>query len=449
MKSLSNKIYLQVIVALVLGAAFGEFAPGLGSDLKFLGDLFVKLIRVLIAPIIFLTIAVGFARMSDLKKVGKVGMIAVIYFEVITTFALILGLLAGNLLQPGAGMHIRPESLDASVAQSYVKSAHGLGFQEQILGIVPNTWMSAFVGGEGIQVLFIALIFGLGMTLARPRPEALAHVFEEASRVMFVIVGFVMRFAPVAAFGAMAFTVGKYGLHSLLPLVLMVVTTYATSIVFVVVVLGTVCRLIGVPLGRLLAYTKEEILITLGTCSSEAVMPQIFRKLEALGCSKSSVGLVLPAGFAFNLDGTCIYLTLAVVFLAQAMDLTLSFADQLGIILVLMVMTKGVAGVAGIGFVTLAAALSAQDSKIPVAGLAILVGVDRFMQESRAVVSLIGNIVGTVVIAVLAGEADVAVLRERLRNPPPTADLLASTPAGGEPAVSAPSGGPAAAAGAR
>ncbi|WP_370204344.1 cation:dicarboxylate symporter family transporter [Bradyrhizobium diazoefficiens] len=287
----------------------------------------------------------------------------------------------------------------------------------------PHHGLAPYVQGEGVQVLFVGLLFGFALMLSRPQPIKLIEVLEDASRAMFTVVGFIMRLAPIAAFGAMAFTVGRYGLISLVPLMKMILTVYSTSILFVIGVLGAVTWCAGIPLWKLLNYTKEEILVTFGTCSSEAVMPQLMKKLEAAGCSKSSVGLVLPAGYAFNLDGTCLYLTLAVVFLSQALDLPLSFADQVEIILILMVMTKGVAGVAGIGFVTLAATLSAHSSKIPVAGLALLVGVDRFMQEARAVTSLIGNIVGTIVISKWAGELDMAVLHHVLINGAPVPEL--------------------------
>ncbi|HKS18878.1 MAG TPA: C4-dicarboxylate transporter DctA [Bradyrhizobium sp.] len=418
-KSLGSKVYVQVLLGLVLGAVVGELYPQFGASLKVVGDLFIKLIRMVIAPIVFLTIAIGLARMSDLKKVGRVGLIAVVYFEIITTIALLLGFIAGHLVAPGSGMHVRADTLDAAATANYVKSAQSLGLVDQIMGIVPSSWAGAFVQGEGVQVLFVALLFGFALMLARPLPSRLVEVLEDASQTMFTIVGLIMRLAPIAAFGAMAFTVGRYGVMSLVPLLKMVLTVYGTSFLFVILVLGAVTWIAGIPLGKLLKYTKEEILVTFGTCSSEAVMPQLINKLEALGCSKSAVGLVLPAGYAFNLDGTCLYLTLAVTFLAQALDLPLSLSDQIEIIIILMVMTKGVAGVAGIGFVTLAAVLSAHDSKIPVASLALLVGVDRFMQEARAVTSLIGNIVGTVVIAKWAGELDEARLQEQLRDSRP------------------------------
>jgi aerobic C4-dicarboxylate transport protein len=410
-------LYVQVLIALVLGVMVGYLYPGIGSDLKVLGDLFIKLVRMLIAPIVFVTIVLGLARIGDMKSVGRIGLIAIVYFEVITTIALLIGLTVGNLAGPGRGMNVDPATLDAAATQSFVKSAQGLTFSEQLLGVIPNSWVGAFVQGEGIQVLLVALLFGFAVMASKGASEATVKILDEFSHILFRIVGYVMRLAPIGAFGAMAFKVGRYGLTSLLPLAKMIVAVYLTSIFFIAVVLGAVARLAGFSLWRLLVYTKEEILITLGTCSSEAVMPQIIRKLEWLGCPKPVVGLVLPAGYAFNLDGTCLYLTLAVIFLSQALNIPLSIADQIEILLVLMLMSKGVAGVVGIGFVTLAAALSVHGGKIPVAALALLIGIDRFMSEARAVTSLIGNIVGTLAVARWVGGVDMAVLRERLANP--------------------------------
>jgi aerobic C4-dicarboxylate transport protein len=418
-------LYVQVLVALALGVLVGYLYPAFGSDLKVLGDIFIKFVRMLIAPIVFVTIVLGLARIGDIKSVGRIGLIAIVYFEVITTIALLIGLAIGNLAGPGRGMNVDPATLDAAATQSFVKSAQGLTFSEQLLGVVPNSWVGAFVQGEGIQVLLVALLFGFAVMASKGATEATVRFLDELSRILFRIVGFVMRLAPIGAFGAMAFTVGRYGLTSLLPLVKMIATVYLTSFLFIALVLGAVARLAGFSLWKLLVYTKEEILITLGTCSSEAVMPQIMTKLEWLGCPKPVVGLVLPAGYAFNLDGTCLYLTMAVVFLSQALNIPLSIGDQIEILLVLMLMSKGVAGVVGIGFVTLAAALAVHGGKIPVAALALLIGIDRFMSEARAVTSLIGNIVGTVAVARWVGGVDMAVLRERLADP--TAGVLPHT----------------------
>ncbi len=321
-------------------------------------------------------------------------------------------------------MNVDPATLDATATQTFIKSAQGLTFSEQLLGVIPSSWVGAFVQGEGMQVLLVALLFGFAIMTSKGASEATVKVLDELSQLLFKIVGFVMRLAPLGAFGAMAFTVGRYGVTSLLPLVKMIVVVYATSLVFVALVLGAVARLAGFSLWKLLVYTKEEILITFGTCSSEAVMPQIMTKLEWLGCPKPVVGLVLPAGYAFNLDGTCLYLTLAVIFLSQALNIPLSITDQIEILLVLMLMSKGVAGVVGIGFVTLAAALSVHGGKIPVAALSLLIGIDRFMSEARAVTSLIGNIVGTVAVARWVGGLDMAVFRERLAAPMRVAEMV-------------------------
>lgn len=417
-------LYVQVLVAIVLGIAVGYLYPAIGSDLKVLGDIFVKFVRMLIAPIVFVTIVLGLARIGDVKSVGRIGLIAIIYFEAITTVALLIGLVVGNMAGPGRGMNVDPATLDATATQTFIKSAQGLTFSEQLLGVIPSSWVGAFVQGEGMQVLLVALLFGFAIMTSKGASEATVKVLDELSQLLFKIVGFVMRLAPLGAFGAMAFTVGRYGVTSLLPLVKMIVVVYVTSLVFVALVLGAVARLAGFSLWKLLVYTKEEILITFGTCSSEAVMPQIMTKLEWLGCPKPVVGLVLPAGYAFNLDGTCLYLTLAVIFLSQALNIPLSITDQIEILLVLMLMSKGVAGVVGIGFVTLAAALSVHGGKIPVAALSLLIGIDRFMSEARAVTSLIGNIVGTVAVARWVGGLDMAVFRERLAAPMRVAEVV-------------------------
>jgi aerobic C4-dicarboxylate transport protein len=400
-----NTLYLQVLVAIVLGVIVGYVWPEFGAKLQPLGDAFIKLIRMLIAPIIFTTVVVGLAGMGDLKKVGRVGLKAIVYFEVVTTFALLIGLVVANVFRPGAGFHATPESLDAGAVASYATKAHALSTVDFLMNIIPRTFVGAFVEGEILQVLLLAVLFGLALGRLGEHARPMMNLLNEVARVLFGIVGIVVRLAPIAAFGAMAFTVGKYGLGSLARLASLMACVYLTCFVFVFVVLGLIARANGFSLWRILKLIREELLIVLGTSSSESALPLLMQKMERIGCARPVVGIVVPAGYSFNLDGTCIYLTMAALFIAQATDTPLSLLQQLGLLGFLLLTSKGAAAVTGGGFITLAATL-ALVSHVPVAGLALILGVDRFMSEARAITNFIGNSVATLVVAKWEGELD-------------------------------------------
>jgi aerobic C4-dicarboxylate transport protein len=408
-KALARSLYVQVLVAVVLGALLGYLRPGLGAAMKPLGDGFIKLVKMLIAPIVFTTVVTGIAKMGDLKKVGRVGLKGLVYFEVLTTVALGIGLLVGKLLQPGAGVNADPATLDTSAIASYTSSGHALSTTDFLLNIIPKDVADAFARGDILQVLLFSILFGValaGITALRPGASIVLHFFDELSVVLFRIVALVMRVAPLGAFGAMAFTVGKFGIGTLLSLGKLMATFYLTSLLFVLVVLGLVLRRAGLGIFRFLRYLREEILIVLGTSSSESALPLLMRKLERLGCPEGTVGLLVPMGYSFNLDGTSIYLTLATLFIAQATNTHVTLVQELEILAVLLLTSKGAAAVTGGGFITLAATLSAVGN-IPVAGLALLLGIDRFMSEARAITNLIGNGVATVVVSRWEGELDV------------------------------------------
>jgi len=391
-------LYIQVLTAIVIGVLLGHFYPHLGEQMKPLGDGFVKLIKMLIAPIIFCTVVHGIASMDDLKKVGRVGLKALIYFEAVTTLALVVGLVIVNVLQPGAGMDIHPASIDTKSIQSYTTKAGEQSTIEFLMHIIPNTVVGAFAEGEILQVLFFAVLFAFALSLLGERGKPLLALIDTVSAALFNIVGFIMRLAPLGAFGAMAFTIGKYGIATLFLLGKLMAAFYATCLIFIFVVLGTIAWFAGFSIWKFIKYIKEELLIVLGTSSSESVLPRMMAKLENLGCRESVVGLVIPTGYSFNLDGTCIYLTMAAIFLAQATNTELTLWHQLGIIGILLLTSKGAAGVTGSGFIVLAATLSSIGS-IPVASIAIILGVDRFMSEARALTNLIGNGVATVVVS--------------------------------------------------
>ncbi len=395
----------QVLAAIVLGIIVGALWPHFGAALKPLADGFVKLIRMLLAPIVFATVVLGIARMGDLKAVGRVGIKAIVYFEILSTLALVLGLVYVNVFAPGSSFHVDPKTLDTTSLATYTTAAKAQTPTDFILGIIPSSPIDAFARGDMLQVILFAILFGIALTRFRDRAQPLLDVIDLILQGFFGIVAMVMRLAPLGAFGGMAFTVGKYGVHSLLALGQLVVGTYAVSVVFGVVVLGIVARIAQLNLWKLLRYFKEELLITFGTSSSEAVLPRVMAKLENLGCEKTVVGLVVPAGYTFNADGTAIYLSLAAIFVAQATGTHLSLAQQLGVLAILMLTSKGSAGVAGAGFVTLAATLSSIGT-IPVAGLVLLLGVDRFVNAARATLNVIGNTVATVVVARWEGVDD-------------------------------------------
>jgi aerobic C4-dicarboxylate transport protein len=401
-----HSLYLQVLVAVALGALLGFLNPSLGAAMKPLGDGFIKLVKMLIAPIVFTTVVTGIAKMGDLKRVGRIGLKGIVYFEVLTTFALAIGLLVGKLVQPGAGMNVDPAKLDTSAIAGYTASGHSLSTTDFLLNIIPKDVADAFARGDILQVLLFSILFGVALAAFKERGSLVLRGVEELSHVLFRIVAIIMRLAPLGAFGAMAFTVGKYGIGSLLSLGELMATFYATSLLFVLVVLGVVMRWAGLGIFRFLRYLREEILIVLGTSSSESALPLLMRKLERLGCPESVVGLLVPMGYSFNLDGTSIYLTLATLFIAQATNTHVTLAQELEILAVLLLTSKGAAAVTGGGFITLAATLSAVGN-IPVAGLALLLGIDRFMSEARAITNLIGNGVATVVVSRWERELDV------------------------------------------
>lgn len=399
-------LYVWVLLAIVGGACFGYFYPNQAATLKPLGDGFIALVKMMIGPIIFCTIVTGVGKVGDLKKVGRVGLKALIYFEVVTTLALVIGLVVVNWIQPGAGRHVAITAADAAKTAAYQKPMTMTGF---LLNIIPTTFASALTSGEILQVLLVAILFGVAVSRLGSSGEPLIRLLELTTKALMRIVGMLMKLAPIAAFGAIAYTVGSQGLASLLNLGKLMLCVYATMLVFVIVVLGSILRFNGLSLWRYLRYIREEILLVLGTSSSESALPPMFAKMERLGCARSVVGVVLPSGYSFNLDGTCIYLTMAAGFLAQATDTPLSISQQIGILVVLLLTSKGAAAVTGGGFITLSATLSS--TPIPIGSLSLLIGIDRFMSEARAITNLIGNGVATITVAAWEGELD----RERAR----------------------------------
>jgi aerobic C4-dicarboxylate transport protein len=399
-------LYLQVLVAVVAGVVVGYLDPEFAIKLKPLGDGFIKLIKMLIAPIIFATVVAGIAGMGDLKKIGRIGIKSLLYFEAVTTLALILGLLVVNFFQPGHGMNANPATLEANEISSYTAAAKEMTLGEFFLHIIPQTFVGAFAEGEILQVLLIALLFGFGLSRLGEHARPVVELVNQMGRVFFGMVGLVTRLAPIGAFGAIGFTIGKYGITAILSLGKLMACVYLTSALFVFVVLGAIARAHGFSIWKIVSYIKEELLIVLGTSSSETALPGLMEKLHKLGCPRASVGIVVPAGYSFNLDGTCIYLTMSAIFIAQATNTTLSLGDQLGILGVLLVTSKGAAGVTGSGFVVLAATLAATGGKIPVMGIALILGVDRFMSECRALTNLVGNTVAMLVVATWEKELD-------------------------------------------
>ncbi len=410
-----QSLYVWVVLGIAAGALLGWLSPGAGEALKPLGDGFVKLVRMIITPVIFLTIVTGIAGMADLKAFGRVGAKAMGYFLAVSTLALAVGLAVANLVRPGAGLNVAPASLDAHAVATYVDQAHHQSVTGFLLNIIPNTLVSAFTEGEILQVLLVAILFGIALARLGTRGERLLDLLKTLTAIVFRIVHMLMYTAPIGAFGAMAFTVGKFGIAALANLAALVVTFYATSLLFVVVVLGAIAALAGFSIFRLIAYLKNELLLVLGTSSSESALPLLMEKLERAGCPKPIVGLVVPTGYSFNLDGTCIYMSLAALFIAQACNIPLSFGDQLLLMAVAILSSKGAAGVTGSGFIVLAATLSVLPA-IPVAGMALILGVDRFMSECRSLTNFIGNAVATIVIARWERAVDPAALRAALRG---------------------------------
>ncbi|WP_296509280.1 dicarboxylate/amino acid:cation symporter [Rhodoferax sp.] len=415
-KPLYKSLYVQVITAVVLGVFLGHFFPQTGADMKPLGDAFIKLIKMIIAPIIFCTVVVGIAGMEDMKKVGKTGGLALLYFEVVSTLALIIGLVVVNLLQPGAGMHVDAATLDTKAIAAYTAPGKMQGTVDFLLNVIPSSVIDAFAKGEILQVLLFSVLFGFALHKFGGRGTMVFDLIEKTSHVLFDIVGIIMKVAPIGAFGAMAFTIGKYGVDSLFSLGKLMGAFYVTCLLFVFGVLGLISRLHGFSIVRFVRYIKEELLIVLGTSSSESVLPRMMEKMENLGARKSVVGLVIPTGYSFNLDGTSIYLTMAAVFIAQATDTPMDLTQQFTLLAVLLLTSKGAAGITGSGFIVLAATLSAV-GHVPVAGLALILGIDRFMSEARALTNLVGNGVATLVVAKWTGDLDMQRLTEGLKNP--------------------------------
>jgi aerobic C4-dicarboxylate transport protein len=413
-----RQLWVQVLVGAVLGALVGWLWPHFGASLKPLGDAFIKLVKMAIAPVIFCTVAAGIARMGDLKAFGRLGVRTLVYFEVVSTFALVIGLAVGTVLHPGAGFNIDPASLDPKIGAGYAaKAAHGQGLVDYLMNLIPDTFAGAFAGGDLLQVLLVAILAGFACTGLGQFGERAAGVLEDIAQLFFGIIGVIVRLAPLGAFGAMAFTIGKFGLASLANLGAVVGTFYLTSLLFVLIVLGAIARLCGFSILKFLAYIRDELLIVLGASSSEAALPLIMAKLQRLGAGKTTVGLVIPTGYSFNLDGTNIYMTLATLFLAQATNTPLSLGQEATLLGVAMLTSKGASGVAGAGFITLAATLAVIPD-LPIAALALLVGVDRFMSACRALTNFVGNGVGTLVIARWEGDLDMAQLKAELDRGP-------------------------------
>ncbi|HEY4305912.1 MAG TPA: dicarboxylate/amino acid:cation symporter [Gemmatimonadaceae bacterium] len=396
MSKLHKNLTFQVLVAIVLGIVLGAVAPDVGKKMKPLGDLFVNLVKMVIAPVIFLTIVNGIASMHDLKKVGRVGGKALLYFEIVTTFALLIGLSVVNLMKPGQGLSTA--TLTKGDISAYVTQGKAMGTFDFVMHVIPTSFTGPFVTGDVIQVVFLAVLFGVGLAMLAETGTPLLHFLELVSKVFFKIVGIVMLVAPIGAFGAMAYTIGAFGLSALLPLGRLMLCVYATMLIFIFLVLNLILRAYGFSLWEYLKYIKEEIFIVFGTSSSEPVLPQMLAKMERYGCSKSVVGLVIPAGYSFNLDGTSIYLSMASIFIAQAFGIHLTLAQQLELLGVLMLTSKGAAGVTGSGFIVLASTLSAMQT-VPIEGIALVLGVDRFMSQARSMTNLIGNGAATLVIA--------------------------------------------------
>ncbi|MGL5285840.1 MAG: dicarboxylate/amino acid:cation symporter [Aeromonas sp.] len=404
-KKIVSSLYFQVLLAITCGVILGHIYPDLGTDMKPLGDGFVKLIKMVIAPVIFCTVVTGIAGMENMKAIGRTGAIALLYFEVVSTIALIIGLCVVNLLQPGSGMHVDAATLDTSGIAAYTAQAKQQGIVAFLLDVIPASVIGAFASGNILQVLLFAVLFGFSLHHAGEKGQLVFNVIESFSQAIFGIINMIMRLAPIGAFGAMAFTIGKYGVGSLVQLGQLIICFYITCLLFVFLVLGSIARACGFSIVRFIRYIREELLIVLGTSSSESVLPRMLTKMEQLGCKKSVVGLVIPTGYSFNLDGTSIYLTMAAIFIAQATDTPLDLFHQITLLLVLLISSKGAAGVTGSGFIVLAATISAV-GHLPVAGLALILGIDRFMSEARALTNLVGNGVATVVVARWCGQLD-------------------------------------------
>ncbi|MBQ4768620.1 MULTISPECIES: dicarboxylate/amino acid:cation symporter [Pectobacterium] len=403
--SIFKSLYFQVLAAITIGILLGHFYPQLGEQMKPLGDGFVKLIKMIIAPVIFCTVVTGIAGMESMKSVGRTGAVALLYFEVVSTIALIIGLIVVNVVQPGVGMNIDPSTLDASAVAVYTQQASQQGLIPFLMDVIPGSVVGAFASGNILQVLLFAVMFGFALHRLGPKGKVIFDVIDSFSKVIFGVINMIMKLAPLGAFGAMAFTIGKYGVGTLIQLGQLIACFYITCVLFVFLVLGSIARATGFSIFKFIRYIREELLIVLGTSSSESVLPRMLEKMEKVGCKKSVVGLVIPTGYSFNLDGTSIYLTMAAVFIAQATNSHMDIWHQITLLVVLLLSSKGAAGVTGSGFIVLAATLSAV-GHLPVAGLALILGIDRFMSEARALTNLIGNGVATIVVAKYCRELD-------------------------------------------
>jgi len=417
-----QQLYTQVVIAVIAGIIVGAAFPAFGASLKPLGDAFINLVKMIIAPVIFLTVATGLGAMNQVQKIGSVFGKALFYFLTVSTFALVIGLIVGNLVQPGAGMNIDPATLDGKLVETYTNKAHEQSLIGFLMNIIPTTPISALAEGEILQVLLVAVLTGIAIATVGEPAKPLLTVLQSASEVVFKLVHMLMKLAPIGAFGAMAFTIGKFGLASLVSLASLIATFYVTSLLFVFVVLGLIARASGFSIFKLIRYIKDELLLVLGTSSSEAALPTLMQKLERAGCRKEVVGIVLPTGYSFNLDGTNIYMTLAALFIAQAVGIDLTLQEELLLIGVAIISSKGAAGVTGAGFVILAATLSVVPS-VPVAGMALILGIDRFMSECRALTNLMGNAVATIVVSGWEGALDKTMLNAALAKAPPTPSL--------------------------
>ena len=412
-KKFYQLLYIQVLIAIVFGVSLGYFYPDLGEKMKPLGDGFIKLVKMIIAPVIFLTVSTGIAGMSDLKKVGRVAGKAFIYFFTFSTLALIIGMIVSHIVQPGKGLNINPNTLNGAEVEKYVKAAHDNSLVSFIFNIIPETLFSPLTGDNILQVLLVAILFGVALAVTSEKSQSIQDFLQTLTIPIFKIVEILMKLAPIGAFGAMAFTIGKYGVESLKNLAMLVGTFYVTSALFVIVILGSVAWYNGFNIFKFLKYIKEEIFLVLGTSSSEPALPGLMKKMENAGCDKSVVGLVVPTGYSFNLDGTNIYMTLAALFIAQACNIDLTLEHQIGLLLVAMLSSKGAAGVTGAGFITLAATLAVVP-EVPIAGMTLILGIDKFMSECRALTNVIGNAVATVVVSNWENRLDKDRLKEVL-----------------------------------
>ena len=409
----SKSLYVQVLVAIAIGIVLGHFWPSIAVEMQPFGDGFVKLVKMMIAPIIFITVVVGIGKLTDTKEIGRIGLKAIIYFEILTTIAMLIGLVVGHLVAPGAGLNIDPATLDKSRVATYTNAPH-VGVAQFLLNIIPDTIVGAFAKGDILPVLFFSLLFGIGLAGMGERGRNVVHFLDEAGAALFRVIGIIMKLAPLGAFGAMSFTIGRYGLGSLVQLGYLMACFYITCALFIFVGMNIVMRITGLRLWPVLKFIREEFFIVLGTSSSEAALPSLMGKLEQLGCNRPLVGLVVPLGYAFNLDGTSIYFTMAITFIAQALNIPLSWGDYALILAVLLLTSKGAAAITGGGFITLAATLATLNGKVPVTGIVLVLAIDRFMSEARAITNLFGNTVATIFVAWWEGQLDMEKARKAL-----------------------------------